>query len=112
MAEFRIRRADIVALNPCEMPSTNMRYNDENAPGFRRTPLQFFDRMVTLVGLDPQDLVFPDGWTEMHSLMFYQAQPIFHQWAMKNGLIPQDNVASRFPMVPWGYSKFSDGPRE
>lgn len=111
MAEFRIKRADIVAANPCNSPAVNMRYNDPSAPGYQRTPLEFFDRMVQLQGLDPTDLVFPDGWTELHSAFFYQRQPLFHQWAMKHGLIPQDDIAKRFPH-PIAYSQYDNFPKD
>jgi hypothetical protein len=110
MAEFRIRRADIVALQPCANPNVNMIANDPNGPGYGLIPIELFDKRVKEQGLDPEDLVFPDGWTELHSIFLYQRQPKIHKWLMDHGLIPRDDVASRFP-VDFFYKLYGDFPK-
>lgn len=78
MTEFRIKRTELMGRQP--------------APQWVR----WFDQVARDRG-DSADLVWPDGWTELHSFWLYQLDPQFHQWLMNRGLIPRDQVARRFP---------------
>jgi hypothetical protein len=111
MAEFRIKRVDIVALQPCESVSVNMISNDPEGGGYGLIPIELFDRRVRDQGHGGPDLIFPDGWTELHSVFLYQRQPLMHQWLMKHGLIPRDDVAGRFPL-PIFYKAYPDFPKK
>jgi hypothetical protein len=78
MSEFRIRRADVLKK--------------------LGNPIALFDATVTEQANGSPDLVYPDGWTEAHSIALYRAAPTLHRWLSAWGLIPIDNVAAAFPM--------------
>ena len=80
MAEFRITRE-----STARMPRCN--------PYF----MVMFDLIVKQQDSGEPDMVFPDGWTELHSIFLYQREPSAHQWLMTRGLIPKDRVADLFP---------------
>ena len=65
MAEFRIRRADIVALNPCMNRSVNLAGSDPNSFDYGLNAVQLLDKYVAWSGLDPT----------ANPLMFKPTQP-------------------------------------
>lgn len=94
MAEFRIKRVDIVKDTLVCKPA-----------------LDLFDQVVVEQANGSPDLVFPDGWTELHSLMLYQSHPEYHLWLRRHKLIPNDKVHTRFPN-PLFKSVFADYPKD
>jgi hypothetical protein len=91
--------------------SVNLAGSDPNSFDYGLNAVQLLDKYVAWSGLDPTDLVFPDGWTELHSIFLYQRQPLMHQWLMKKGLIPTDTVAQRFP-PPIMYRLYPEFPKQ
>jgi hypothetical protein len=86
MAEFRIKRSDILSFKACE------------------AGVVIFDQIALDQNHGESDIILLDGWTELHSIFMYQLYPVFHKWLMEKKLIPRDYVASMFP--PVAYQKF------
>lgn len=93
MAEFRIKRTDLLKYVPV-CPAG----------------LRLFDEVATDQANGSPDVVFPDGWSEVHSILLYQRWPDFHHWLSTRGLIPRDNVPSKFP-PPIYKSVFANYPK-
>jgi hypothetical protein len=65
-----IKRADLLEKSVCR-------------PG-----LDYFDQISIDQNNGSPDVVFPDGWTALHSAMLYSYSPNFLIWFERNDLIP------------------------
>lgn len=95
MAEFRISRKALMATfpQPC------------------KEGVELFDQIAAEQGHGEPDLIFPDGWTELHSVYMYQMYPGFQVWLMRRRLIPADRVFTRFPTIAYK-DTFRDYPKD